>query len=150
MKFKLTFFLSILVILTGFSVGCVKSDVANTPAPIVPSGVFAGTFRYIHRHTDKVPFDTLTASITLHLLTTNFTYTVTGDTSTVHAGSLGTFSLQSPYMVFTDKTFPTSGTPVKQHLNGAYLYYYDGNTFQMLAYNSDTLAVQYDLKKTSN
>jgi hypothetical protein len=146
MKLRLFYFLPLLLV---FCTGCLKSA-TTTPAPIVPSGTFTGEFRYLHRKTDKVPFDTLKATITVKLLTTNFTYTVTGDTANVHAGSYGTFGLNSPYMTFTDKTYPIAGTPTKQHLNGSYLYYYDGTTFQMLAYSLDTLAVQYDLKKTSN
>jgi hypothetical protein len=149
MKFRLFY---VLLVAASFGIGCTKLTQTTPPAPPVPSGTFTGTFRYLHRHSDLAPFDTLTANITVKLLTnTNpFSYTVTGDTSTVHAGSFGSFVLTSPYMVFTDKTFPTSGTPTKQHLNGAYLYYYDGNVFQMLAYNADTLGVQYDLKKISN
>ncbi|HZX57945.1 MAG TPA: hypothetical protein VFE54_04445 [Mucilaginibacter sp.] len=149
MKFKLLYVLLLLIIV---DTGCKKIAYTGPAAPVAPSGTFTGTFRYLHRHTDLVPFDTLQANITLKMLTnTNpFSYTVTGDTATVHAGSFGSFSLTSPYMVFTDKTFPTSGTPTKQHLNGAYLYYYDGNVFQMLAYSADTLGVQYDLKKTGN
>ncbi len=149
MKFRLIYFL---LVVASIGIGCKKIAYTGPTAPIVPSGTFTGTFRYLHRHTNKVPFDTLQANITIKLLTNTdpFTYTVTGDTATVHAGSYGSFSLTSPYMVFTDKTYPTSGTPTKQHLNGAYLYYYDGSVFQMLAYNADTLGVQYDLKKTGN
>lgn len=149
MKFKLLY---VLLLLITFGTACKKIAYTGPPPPVVPSGTFTGTFRYLHRHTNKVPFDTLQANITIKLLTNTdpFTYTVTGDTATVHAGSYGSFSLTAPYMVFTDKTYPTSGTPTKQHLNGAYLYYYDGSVFQMLAYNADTLGVQYDLKKTGN
>jgi len=149
MKFRLIYFL---LVVASVGIGCTKLTQTTPPPPVVPSGTFSGTFRYLHRHTNQVPFDTLKANITIKLLTNvnPFTYTVTGDTATVHAGSFGSFSLTSPYMVFTDNTFPTSGTPTKQHLNGAYLYYYDGTVFQMLAYNADTLGVQYDLKKTSN
>jgi hypothetical protein len=149
MKLKLIYILLLFVVL---DTGCKKIAYTGPSAPTAPSGTFTGTFRYLHRHTDLVPFDTLQANITIKILTntTPFSYTVTGDTATVHAGSFGSFTITSPYIVFTDKTFPTSGTPTKQHLNGAYLYYYDGSVFQMLAYNADTLGVQYDLKKTSN
>ncbi|MFI5163029.1 MAG: hypothetical protein ACHQHN_17240 [Sphingobacteriales bacterium] len=149
MKFRIIYLLIVVALL---GVGCTKLTQTIPAAPPVPSGTFTGTFRYLHRHTNKVPFDTLQANITVKLLTNTspFSYTVTGDTATVHAGSFGSFSVTSPYIVFTDQTFPTSGTPTKKHLNGAYLYYYDGTVFQMLAYNADTLGVQYDLKKVSN
>jgi hypothetical protein len=152
MKHKLLYLLPLLLAL---GTGCLKSSMDNTlPPPPAPSGTFKGQFRYIHRKTDKVPFDTLKANITLNMLTTNNTYTVTGDTATVHAGSYGTFSRMAPYLIFTDITNPATGTPLKKHLNGAYIYYYDGTTFQMQAYSSDpygsdTLRVQYDLKKVN-
>jgi len=146
MKHKLLYLFPLLLALGS---GCVKST-ANTTAPPVPSGTFGGQFRYLHRHTNTVPFDTLKADIVVKLLTTNYTFLVLGDTSAVHAGSYGTFSLTAPYMVFTDKTYSATAPFTKSHLNGPYLYYYDGSTFQMLAYSADTLAVQYDLKKTSN
>ncbi|MGZ3750490.1 MAG: hypothetical protein ACXVB0_22090 [Mucilaginibacter sp.] len=146
MKYKLLYLFAVLAVLI---VGCVKSSTSITSPP-TPSGTFTGQFRYLHRHTNKVPFDTLKATITVKLLTTDNTYAVTGDTATVHAGSYGSFVLTSPYMVFTDKTYSPTAPQTKSHLTGPYLYYYDGTTFQLLSYSVDTIAYQYDLKKTAN
>jgi hypothetical protein len=112
-------------------------------------GTFTGQFRLLHRSTDKVPFDTTSTNIVLTMTSPAYTFTVTGDTSTVHAGSYGTYALNSQEILFTDKTYPKTGIPTKTHLNGLYLYYYDGSTFQMLAYSSDTLSLEYDLKKNT-
>lgn len=112
-----------------------------------PSGTFTGQFRYLHRHASNVPFDTVKANLTIKFGTPANTYAVTGDTSTVHAGSKGTFSVGSPYMVFADSTFSTTATTTKTHLAGAYIYYYDGTVFQLLAYSADTLSLQYDLRR---
>ncbi|HVV54193.1 MAG TPA: hypothetical protein VHC47_02645 [Mucilaginibacter sp.] len=78
----------------------------------------------------------------------DFTYAVTGDTSTVHAGSHGVWGIAGTSIAFTDVTFPKSGTTTKTHLNGYYTYYYDGTVFQIVATSLDTLALQYDLKRT--
>ncbi|MBS1532316.1 MAG: hypothetical protein JSU01_18585 [Bacteroidetes bacterium] len=130
-----------------FLAGCLGST--NTPAPVV-SGTFSGQFRLFHRHTTTSPFDTLKANITLTLAPapTN-TFSVTGDTSTVIAGSKGTYQLASNgnFILFIDSTIPTTGTSSKAHLNGEYIYSYDGNSLQMVANSLDTLQVQYDLKK---
>jgi hypothetical protein len=139
-----------LLIFLALASGCAKETVDSSTTVPVPSGTFTGQFRLLHRSTDKVPFDTTSANIVLTLTTPAYTYTVTGDTSTLHAGSYGGYSLNSTEILFTDKTYPTSGVPKKTHLNGLYLYYYDGSTFQMLAYSSDTLSLEYDLKKSTN
>lgn len=143
MKKKLLYLLPVLSLL---AVGCFKNQVASPAASGLPSGTFTGQFRLLHRSTDKVPFDTTSCNLTLTLNANNATYAVTGDTSTVHAGSNGTYGISSPYINFTDKTYPKTGAPTKTHLNGLYQYYYDGTVFQMLAYSSDTLSLQYDLK----
>ena len=140
----------LLLIFMALASGCAKETVNSSTTVPVPSGTFTGQFRLLHRSTDKVPFDTTSAAIVLTLTTPANTYTVTGDTSTLHAGSYGSYTLNTQEILFTDKTYPTSGVPTKTHLNGLYLYYYDGSTFQMLAYSSDTLSLEYDLKKSTN
>jgi hypothetical protein len=144
MKHKLLYLLLILMVL---GTSCLKKA---TVVPVAePSGVFSGQFRLLERKSGASAIDTLEkATISISLNGGTKAYTVTGDTS-VHAGSFGTYTISSPYILFTDKTYPTTGTPTKTHLNGTYQYYYDGTTFQMLAGN-DTLNLQYDLKKTSN
>ena len=143
MKNKLLYLLPLLAV---FVTGCLKrtSDIPPTPAL---SGTFTGQFRLLHRSTNKVPFDTTKTNLTITLTSTG-NYTVTGDTSVVHAGSNGKYAASAPYINFVDKTYPISGTPTKTHLNGIYQFYYDGSVFQMLAYSLDTLALQYDLKKS--
>ncbi|HVS92504.1 MAG TPA: hypothetical protein VHE59_10745 [Mucilaginibacter sp.] len=129
--------------------GCFKSANDTPPTPI-PNGTFTGTFRLLHRPNTSVVFDTLKANITLTMNSSNFTYAVTGDTATVHAGSKGVWGLSGNYAIFTDQTFPKTGVPTKTHLNGGYVYYYDGSIFQMIAEGAaDTLSLQYDLKKSS-
>jgi hypothetical protein len=127
--------------------GCLKSTTAVQQQG-TPSGKFTGQFRYLHRHSNAVPFDTVKTNLTIRFGSPANTYAVTGDTSTIHAGSKGGFSVGSPYMVFIDSTFSTSASVAKKHLAGAYLYYYDGTVLQLLAYSADTLSLQYDLKRT--
>ena len=136
--------LSLLIISTG----CMKT--ASTPAPPpIPSGTFTGQFKLYHRHTDKVPWDSLKANITVTFKTPDYTFAVTGDTTTLHAGSYGTYGVSVPYMIFNDKTYnPNSYT--KTHLSGAYLYNYDGTTLILQATSVDTLILGYVLKKTAN
>ncbi len=137
-------FFSLLIITTG----CIKSA-SNPPPPPIPSGTFTGQFKLYHRHTDKVPYDSLKANIIVTFKTPDYTYAVTGDTSTLHAGSYGTYGVSVPYMIFNDKTYnPNSYT--KTHLSGAYLYNYDGITLILQATSVDTLILGYVLKKTSN
>jgi len=143
MKHKLLYFLLSLMIL---GTACVKS-VPPTPVQI-PAGTFTGQFRLLYRKTGATAIDTTQlATINISLNDLTKAYAVTGDTS-VHAGSFGTYAIAPPYILFTDKTYPTTGTPTKTHLNGTYEYYYDGSTLQMLA-GSDTTNFQYDLKKTN-
>jgi hypothetical protein len=147
MKHKLLYSLLFLVILAS---GCIKSTPVTQPQQNVPSGTFSGEFKLLHRHTDKVPFDSLKANITVNLLTPDLTYTVTGDTATVHAGSYGTFNVSYPYILFTDKTYSLTAPYTKTHLSGYYLYNYDGTNLLMYASSSDTLVLGYSLKKVSN
>jgi len=144
MNRNLLYLLPFLIILGA---GCLKTN-NDVKQPGTPSGTFSGQFRYLHRHSSNVPFDTVKTNLTITMTTPANTYAVTGDTSTIHAASHGTFSIGSPYMVFNDATFPPAGTATKTHLAGAYLYYYDGTVFQLLAYSADTLSLQYDLKRT--
>lgn len=147
MKHKLLYLVAAAALLM---VGCLKStsDIQNRSANNAVSGTFTGTFRLLHRSNDKVPFDTTKCNITVTVNPSGNTYTVTGDTATVHAGSHGNYAISYPYIQFVDATYPKTGTPSKTHLNGIYEYYYDGTVFQMLANSIDTLSLQYDLKKS--
>jgi len=128
--------------------GCKK--LTYVPPLAQPVGTFSGKFAYLHRNNDNLAYDTLQANVTLKLTSTDAPFKVTGDTSTVHAGSFGTYAINSSILVFTDKTMPPVGTPAKKHLSGTYLYSYDGSNLKMLAYSSDTLRYEYDLTKTAN
>jgi hypothetical protein len=140
MKQKLLYLLPLLL---AVGVGCVKS---NYMPPLLPSGTFSGTFGYLHRANDRINFDTLKASVTL-TLNTNGTFAVTGDTTTLQAGSFGTYSPAVTYINFTDKTYSATSTSVKKHLNGVYAYSYDGSNLNLLSNISDTISMQYQLVK---
>ncbi len=144
MSKKLLYLFSLLILL---GLGCIKEPANSIPAT-GPSGTFAGQFRLLHRSTDKVPFDTTKSNLTITLNSGTNSFAVSGDTTTVHAGSHGTYTISSPYINFTDQTYPKAGTPAKTHLSGLYQYYYDGTVFQLLSYSVDTLSLQYDLKRT--
>jgi hypothetical protein len=149
MKNKLLYLLPLLVLVI-LAEGCLKTHTDAIPAAAIPSGTFVGQFKLYHRHTDKVPYDSLTANITVNLVSSGYTYTVTGDTTTLHAGSYGTYGISSPYMIFNDKTYSASAPVTKTHLSGYYLYNYDGTNLLLYASSSDTLILGYSLKKTSN
>jgi len=147
MKNKLLYLLALLTVL---GTACIKTQNV-TPTP-PPSGTFTGVFGYLHRSTDKTKFDTLKTNLTLKLNSTDGTFTVTvPDTSSVHAASNGTYQLNSELIQFVDKIIPTNGAiDNKKHLNGTYLYAYNGSVLQMLVNIGDTVSMQYQLTKTSN
>lgn len=149
MKLKLFYFL--LCVLTALFYGCSINKTA-APAPVTPSGTFTGQFTFLHLHSYTAKIDTLTCSLQL-VMQPATGYKVTGDTSTLHAGSYGTYIFGSDYteIDFFDKTYPAGSTPLKNHLSGVYQYTYDGSTLQMIAYGPlDTLSYIYNLKKTGN
>jgi hypothetical protein len=140
-------FIYFLPILLAFATGCLKTS-ESTPLP-TPSGTFSGQVRVLHRKVGATKIDTVKANISL-VLENGTTFKVLGDTAVVHAGSKGKFGISGGYAAFQDETYPKTGTPVKVHLNGYYQYFYDGaSIFQMVANSADTLAYQYDLKKTN-
>ncbi|MEO6849724.1 MAG: hypothetical protein ABI203_03655, partial [Mucilaginibacter sp.] len=103
---------------------------------------------YVHRKTTALPYDTLKANIILTVQSPANTFAVTGDTTTVHAGSHGFFSFNYGFIVFSDKTYPVDGSiPPKFHLSGTYQYYYDGTVLQMLGSSSDTAVYEYSLTR---
>jgi hypothetical protein len=145
MKNKLLFLTPVLFFLIT---GCLSNKVA--PVPTLPAGTYSGQFRLFHRHTTTSPFDTLKADIMLTLSNTPAnSFSLSGDTSTVIAGSKGTYQLASNgnFILFVDNTLSATSISEKAHLNGEYVYSYDGNSLQMIASSADTLQVQYDLKK---
>ncbi len=150
MKFKFTYLLLPLVAMFAISCGAKKS---SNPTPTIPDGNYSGQFRLIHVHDDNTS-DTIKANIKVYISpVSTSTYAVTGDTTTVHAGSKGNFVFYSNGTVqFTDNTYSAAAPVTKTHLNGLYAYAFDGNIFRMVAYGgtANNLVLQYDLAKTGN
>jgi hypothetical protein len=146
MKRNLTYSIVLLLMICIAAACTKKTDVVNYQLT-VPTGSFTGKFIRLHltHATNKV--DTINANSLLLNLDASGNFTVTGDTS-VHAGSFGKYGLGvGSDLVFTDKTFPTTGTPAKQHLNGDYLYTYNSGILEMLRNVSDSLSYQYIFTK---
>ena len=131
--------------------GSCVSNKNNTPTP-TPEGNFSGTFKVVHTSRLTGKRDTLSANLLLAMSLAKG-YQVTGDTSTVHAGSYGDFSTNvssaGGYIQFADLTYSTAHPGTKYHLNGIYKYQYDGTNFQVLYNNADTLSFQYNFKKSN-
>ncbi len=150
MKRLLPYLLPFVVV---FASGCFGNK-ASAPAPVlVPSGTFAGEFKLTHTNPKTGAVDSATANIQLQMETATG-YIVTGDTSTVHAGSHGSYIVTTgnSTIEFIDKTYPTNGTtPTKIHLSGVYDYIYKGTNLQLVAYGAlDTLSYYYNLTRTGN
>lgn len=139
---RLIYVLPLLLLLAA---GCFN-DQASIPSPD-PSGTFSGEFRRIHRNKDQ-SIDTVKANIKV-IIEPGKGYHVLGDTTTVHAGSKGHYGINGNGIMFIDSTLAKTGTPIKTHLNGEYLFIYNGSIFQMVRTSGDTLSFQYDLKKTN-
>ena len=151
MKHNLLFLLPFLFFLAS---GCSEDSINGGLPNNAPEGTFTGQFTLIHVHAKTGITDTLTAALVLNIeMTTGFK--ITGDTSTLHAGSYGSYEVSSNggsgQIEFLDKTYPTSGTPVKIHLDGIYDYIYDGTNLQLAAYSPlDTVEYFYKFTKTGN
>ena len=125
-----------------------KTPVENIPL-VTPTGTFGGYIQLVHTTVATGKNDTSTANLTL-VLDNQGNYAVTGDTSTLHAGSLGKFSLgYNDDLLFTDKTNLNAGNK-KVHLNGDYRYQYNGSVLQMDKNVGDSLSSQYYFTKASN
>ena len=140
---KIIYLLPVLVALVS---GCFNNK-NSIPVP-VPSGTFTGEFRRISKAADQ-SIDTLKANIKV-VIEPGIGYHVLGDTATVHAGSKGHYGINNGNgILFVDSTYSAKSTSTKTHLNGEYLYIYNGSVFQMVRNSGDTLSLQYDLKKTN-
>jgi hypothetical protein len=149
MKFIYT--LSFLIII-AFVSSCAKLEQTKPYTGAIPSGTFTGKYLYIHNQNLTGIKDTISTNLILTMQSSTG-YTVTGDTSTVHAGSHGSFIISSDYtsVDFFDSTYPTSGKPAKHHLNGVYEYIYDGVSLQIaVAEPGDSTVSLYNLIKTGN
>lgn len=147
MKTKLLPLLIAAIVLTVFISSCLKP--ASNPAPVIPTGNFAGTFTRLHLNLTKNKVDTITAQLTLTMSSTTG-YAVGGDTSH-HAASHGSYAVDGVNIAFSDLTLPSTAngtipTPTKTHLNGVYQYsYVAGSSLQIQAVG-DTLAYYYNMK----
>ncbi|MBD1367154.1 hypothetical protein IDJ77_25305 [Mucilaginibacter sp. ZT4R22] len=145
MKKRFTYLLPALTILIALATSCSPNKPAD-PVP-VPTGTFNGQFRKLHRAKGATKIDTTKATIQL-VLESGGTYKVLGDTATLHAGSKGGYSVVGNALAFQDATY--SASDPKIHLYGYYAYYYDNSSvLQMVLNSSDTLSLQYDLKKVN-
>ena len=148
---KFNFYYSVLLFSILFFCGC-GLDHTVTPTPLLPSGTFTGKFTYLHIHSNTGIIDTFTANLALSLDPTTG-YKITGDTTTVHAGSYGSYVFSSDYsqIGFLDKTYVATAVQLKFHLNGAYQYTYDGSTLNMTQSSAlDTAVYSYSFKKSTN
>ena len=147
MKRNLFYLLPLLLI---FTEACsTHSD--NTPIP-APLGTFSGTFRLLVKKTTGSGYDTVKKNTNLIIsLTTPNHFKVTGDTTTIHAGSRGLFQYNGVYIAFLDSTFKAGTPQTKIHLTDTYNYLYDG-TILIFQRNNTALdsIFRYDFSKTSN
>lgn len=138
---RLIYLLPTLLVLAS---GCFN-DSNSTPIPN-PEGTFSGEFRLVRRLPNVTKLDTDKAQIKL-VLKPGSGFKVLGDTATVHAGSRGQYGVSVNTLRFIDSTFK-AGNYTKRHLQGDYLYIYNGFNLQMVLNSGDSLSLQYDLKKT--
>ncbi len=138
MKKNILGLLALLLIIAG----CAKEE----DAPLdIPTGKFSGSFRRLHLDKKTNKIDTLTANLVITFSTTTG-YAVLSDTTTVHAGSKGSYVADPLYIQFGDSTIPVGPVPTtgKTHLAGVYEYYYKESVLK-LSKSNDTLDYYYDL-----
>ena len=134
--------LGLLAILLVTVAGCAKKE--ETPV-VIPQGTFSGSFTRLHYSVATKKMDTLKANLVIKFSTTTG-YAVLSDTSVVHAGSKGGYTVDQLYINFGDNTIPAGPIPTtgKVHLAGVYEYYYQGTSLKFGRAN-DTLGYYYDL-----
>ena len=134
--------LGLLVILLVTLAGCSKEE--ETPV-VIPQGTFSGSFTRLHYSKVTNKMDTLKANLVIKFSTTTG-YAVLSDTSVVHAGSKGGYTVDQLYINFGDNTIPAGPIPTtgKVHLAGFYEYNYQGTSLKFGRAN-DTLGYYYDL-----
>ena len=132
----------LLILLLVIAAGCAKKE----QIPIdIPQGTFSGSFTRLHYSKVTNKMDTLKANLVIKFSTATG-YAVLSDTSVVHAGSKGGYTVDPYYIEFGDKTIPAGPIPTtgKVHLAGIYEYYYKGSILKF-AKGNDTLTYYYDL-----
>jgi hypothetical protein len=137
-------FTYLLPILLACFAGCLSKPAPVVIPPVtVPTGSYTGVFKYYHINTKTGVVDSLIAHLNLKFDASG-NYSVSGDT-TKHAGSLGKCVLgPTDDLIFTDKTFPATGTPGKMHLDGDYLDSYNGTDLQLLKGVGDSISYRYN------
>jgi len=149
MKTKLLYIFPLLVAIVS---SCANTSIPKPAPEQTPGGTFSGKFTLYHLHSKTGAVDSSSTNLQL-TLEGSAGFKVTGDTTTLHAGSYGPYFVNSSVgnMQFNDVTFPASGSPTKVHLSGVYNYRYDGATLQMAAYGPlDTLTYYYRMTRTGN
>ena len=139
MKRKIMY-LSFLV--TALAAGCQKQ------LPVTPDlqGTFTGQFTRI-RLNKNGKLDTAVANLQLNMQA-SAGYTITGDTSTIHAGSKGNYQFSASLVAFLDNTYSATAKSTKIHLAGTYSYSFNGVNF-IIAGGTDSLGLLYNLKKVN-
>jgi hypothetical protein len=144
MKTRLIYLLPLL--LAALITGCNKNNDSNTTPVVLPVGNYSGQFLRIRRNPSTNVLDTAIANLNLSL-SQSTGYAVTGDTSTLHAGSYGAYGVNSYYIQFVDKTFSSSAPFTKYHLEGIYSYTFDGTKLNIGVAYGDSLSLQYNFVK---
>ncbi|MBE9664542.1 hypothetical protein [Mucilaginibacter myungsuensis] len=124
--------------------GCVKKPDENAAQLIIPYGNFKGQFMRVHYSRTTKKYDTVRCNLELSLDAYLKKFKVTGDTTTVHAGSYGTYTIDEFYIGFNDFTMATADGK-KAHLTSGYRYGYDGDILKIQAVQ-DTLGFYYNLR----
>lgn len=127
---------------------CAKSNNSSTTFTL-PTGNFAGQFLRVHYNKTSLKYDTLKANLNLAMAQSTG-FAITGDTSTLHAGSYGSYAANAYYIQFVDQTYSATQTFTKYHLSGVYNYTYNGSDLGIYIIYGDTLKLQYNFKKTTN
>ena len=130
-----------------FASACTKIN-DNQPAVVLPTGTFTGQFLKIRLNPVTSKYDTSTAALQL-TLSQSTGFTVTGDTTTLHAGSYGSYAANAYYIQFVDQTYNAAKPGSKYHLQGVYNYLYNGTQLVMYVNYADTLSLQYNFAKSN-
>jgi len=143
---KLFYFLPVVAIILFVS-ACSKVNDAQ-PTVTLPTGNFTGQFLKIRLNPATSKYDTSRAALQLSL-SQSTGFVVTGDTTTLHAGSHGSYAANAYYMQFVDQTYNSVNPGTKYHLQGVYNYAYNGTQLVVYINYADTLSLQYNFTKSN-
>jgi len=132
--------------LAALITGCSKSSDENNVPVTLPVGTYTGQFLRIRGNVTTGNLDTTKANLNLSL-SQSTGYAVTGDTSTLQAGSYGSYGVNAYYIQFVDKTYSQTAPFTKYHLEGIYSYTFDGTNLKIGVTYGDTLSLQYTFVK---